>query len=85
MFERDKHDALPQTVHDSRWSEELMGWLASLTLEDDGRRDLSLPRVVCEYEDVFLDEHNILSADRWSVGGDHTNFKRHAGRMHPGY
>ena len=33
-----------------------MGWLASLTLEDEGRRDLSLPRVVYEYEDVFPDE-----------------------------
>ena len=31
-----------------------MGWLASLILEDEGRRDLSL--VVCEYEDVFLDK-----------------------------
>ena len=30
-----------------------MGWLTSLTLEDERRRDLSLPRVVCEYEDVF--------------------------------
>ena len=30
-----------------------MGWLAGLTLEDEVRRDLSLPRVVCEYEDVF--------------------------------
>ena len=33
-----------------------MGWLASLTLEDDGRWDLSLSRVVCEYEEVFLDK-----------------------------
>ena len=33
-----------------------MGWLASLTLEGERRRDLSLPRVVCKYEDVFLDE-----------------------------
>ena len=33
-----------------------MGWLASRTLEDDRRRDLILPRVVCEYEDVFLDK-----------------------------
>ena len=33
-----------------------MGWLASLTLEDEGRQDLGLPLVVCEYEDVFLDE-----------------------------
>ena len=33
-----------------------MGWLASLTLEDEARQDLDLPRVVCEYMDVFLDE-----------------------------
>ena len=33
-----------------------MGWLASLTLGDEGRRDLSLPQVVCEYEDVFPDK-----------------------------
>ena len=30
-----------------------MGWLANLTLEDEERKDLGLPRVVCEYEDVF--------------------------------
>ena len=30
-----------------------MGWLTSLTLEDEVRQELSLPRVVCEYEDVF--------------------------------
>ena len=33
-----------------------MGWLASLNLEDEARQDLNLPRVVCEYGDVFLDE-----------------------------
>ena len=33
-----------------------MGWLASLTLEDEARQDLNLPRIVCEYEDVFPDE-----------------------------
>ena len=55
-FQGAKHDALPQIVHDSRWSKQLMGWLASLTIEDEARQDLSLPRVVCEYEDVFLDE-----------------------------
>ena len=43
-------------MHDSRWSGQLIGWLASLTLEDKVRQDLSLPRVVYEYEDVFLDE-----------------------------
>ena len=52
----EKHNALPQTVHDSKWSGQLMGWLASLALEDEVRQDLSPPRVVCKYEDVFLDE-----------------------------
>ena len=33
-----------------------MGWLASLTLEDEAREDLDLPQIVCEYEDVFPDE-----------------------------
>ena len=56
MFQGDKHDALPQTVYDSRWHRQLMGWLASLTIEDEVRQDLSLPLVVYEYEDVFSDE-----------------------------
>ena len=56
MFKGDKHDALPHTVYDSRWHRQLMGWLASLTLEDEVRHDLYLPRVVREYEDVFSDE-----------------------------
>ena len=55
-FQGAKHDVLPQTVHDSRWSGQLMGWQASLTLEDEERRDLSPPQVVCEYEDVLPDE-----------------------------
>ena len=33
-----------------------MGWLTNLTLEDEVRQDLGIPRVVCEYEDVFSDE-----------------------------
>ena len=56
MFQGDKHDALPQAVYDSRWHEQLMGLLASLTLDDEVRHELDLPRVVCEYEDVFPDE-----------------------------
>ena len=55
-FQGDKHDILPQTVYESRCHRQLEGWLASLTLEDEVRPDLDLPRVVCEYEDVFLDE-----------------------------
>ena len=55
-FQGENHDALPQTMHDSRWSGQLMGWLASLTLKDEVRQHLGLPRVLCEYEDVFRDE-----------------------------
>ena len=56
MFLGDKHGTLPQTMYDSRWHGQLMGWLVSLTLEDEVRQDLSLPLVVCEYEDVFSNE-----------------------------
>ena len=55
-FQGDKHDALPQVVYDSRWQGQLMGWLANLTLEDEVRHHMVMPRVVCEYEDVFPDE-----------------------------
>ena len=56
LFQGDKHDVMPQAVYDSRWHGQLMGLLASLTLENEARQKLSLPRVVCEYKDVFLDE-----------------------------
>ena len=46
MFQGDKHDALPQAVYNSRWHEQLTGWLASVTLKDEVRQDLNLPRVV---------------------------------------
>ena len=37
MFQGDKHDALPRAVYDSRGHGQLMGWRASLTLEDEAR------------------------------------------------
>ena len=56
VFQGDKHDILPQTVYESRCQGQLAGWLASLTLEDEVRSELDLPRVVYEYEDVFPNE-----------------------------
>ena len=47
---------MPRQLYESRCHGQLAGWLASLTLEDEVRQDLDIPRVVCEYEDVFLDE-----------------------------
>ena len=56
VFQGDKHDILPHTVYESRCHGQLAGWLASLTLEDEERPELDLPRVVCEYVDVFPNE-----------------------------
>ena len=56
VFQGDKHDILPQTVYESRCQGQLASWPASLTLEDEVRSDLDLPRVSCEYADVFPDE-----------------------------
>ena len=63
-FQGEKYDALPQNVHDFRWNGQLMGLLATLTLEDEGRQDFGLPRVVCEYEDVFSDKLSGLPSHR---------------------
>ena len=52
----DKHDILPHIVYESRCHGQLAGWLASLTLKGEERSDLDLPRVVCEYVDVFPNE-----------------------------
>ena len=64
MFQGDKHDILPHTVYESKCHGQLAGWLASLTLDDEVRPDLDLPRVVCEYEDVFPDELQGLPPQR---------------------
>ena len=56
VFQGDKYDILPQTVYESRCQGQLTGWLASLNVEDEVRPNLDLPRVVCEYEDIFPDE-----------------------------
>ena len=48
-FQGDKHDVLPRVVYDSRWHGQLIGWLVSLTLEDEAGQGLSLPQVVCEF------------------------------------
>ena len=56
VFQGDKHDILPQTVYESRCHAQLGGWLAILTLEDDVRLDLNIPRIVFKYEGVFPDE-----------------------------
>ena len=56
VFQGGRHDIFPQTVYESKCQGQLAGWLASLTLEDEVRPDLDLPRVVCEYVDVFPDE-----------------------------
>ena len=41
-----------------------MGWLANITLENKARQELGLPRAVCQYEGVFLDELSGLPPHR---------------------
>ena len=64
VFHGDKHDIFPQIGYESRCQRQLAGWLESLTLEDEERPDLDLPRVVCEYVDVFPDEISRLPPQR---------------------
>ena len=64
VFQGDKHDILPQIVYESKCQGQLAGLLASLTLEDEVRPELDLPRVVCEYVDVFPDELHGLPPHR---------------------
>ena len=56
VFQGQNHDILAQTVYESKCQGQLGGWLTSLTLEDEEGSDLDLPRVVCEYVDVFPNE-----------------------------
>ena len=49
VFQGDKHDILPQIVYESRCHGQLAGWIENLTLEEEVRLDLDLPRVVCEF------------------------------------
>ena len=53
MFKGDKHDALPQAVYDSRWHRQLMGWLASLNLEDKARQELGCGYPLPRIDDLF--------------------------------
>ena len=53
VFQGGKHDILPQIVYESKCQGQLAGWLASLTLEDEVRPNLDLPRVIHECVDVF--------------------------------
>ena len=48
VFQGDKHDIFPQIVYESKCQGQLAGWLASLTLKDEERPYIDLPRVVYE-------------------------------------
>ena len=56
---------MPHTVYGSKCQGQLAGWLACLTLEDEERSDLDLPRVVCKYVNVFPNE--LLGLPPWRV------------------
>ena len=64
VFQGGRHDILPQTVYESKCQGQLAGWLVSLTLEDEVRPDLDLPRVVYDCVDVLPDELHGLPPQR---------------------
>ncbi|CAL5411310.1 unnamed protein product [Camellia sinensis] len=41
------------TKHRTQWRDQLAGRIASLILNEEGRGEIKLPRVVCDYADVF--------------------------------
>ncbi|XP_028072242.1 uncharacterized protein LOC114274495 [Camellia sinensis] len=56
QFKGDRQDSLTPMCRKSRWHDQLIGWLASLILEDENQKGPGLLHVVCEYADVFPDE-----------------------------
>ncbi|XP_058189315.1 uncharacterized protein LOC131306903 [Rhododendron vialii] len=55
-FKGDRQDPSAPHAHETKWHRKLVGWLASLKLEETDQMELGLPHVVCEYEDVFPEE-----------------------------
>ncbi|XP_028087433.1 uncharacterized protein K02A2.6-like [Camellia sinensis] len=56
QFKGDREDSLSTTHRKMQWRRQFAGWLASLIINEKAQSDLNLPRVVCEYADVFPDE-----------------------------
>ena len=61
-------------------------WSASLYRIEQGPQNYGtlLKEFPKGHEDTVDDEHYVSSADRWSVGDDHTDFRGHAASMRPG-
>ena len=51
-------------MYNFRWHGQLQGWLENLTLEDEARQELGLPREVCEYKDVISEKLSVLPPHR---------------------
>ncbi|XP_028114164.1 uncharacterized protein LOC114312152 [Camellia sinensis] len=56
QFKGDREDSLSTTNRKMQWHRQFAGWLASLIINEEAQSELNLPRVVCEYADVFPEE-----------------------------
>ncbi|XP_028055822.1 uncharacterized protein LOC114259985 [Camellia sinensis] len=56
QFKRDREDSLSTTNRKMQWHQQFARWLASLIINEEVQSELNLPRVVCEYTDVFPEE-----------------------------
>lgn len=56
QFKGDREDSLSTTNRKMQWHRQFAGWLESLIINEEAQSELNLPRVVCEYADVFPEE-----------------------------
>ncbi|XP_028082025.1 uncharacterized protein LOC114283418 [Camellia sinensis] len=56
QFKGDRQDPIASTKHRTQWCNQIAGRIASLILNEEGQGELELPRIVCEYADVFPTE-----------------------------
>ncbi|XP_028073871.1 uncharacterized protein LOC114276286 [Camellia sinensis] len=56
QFKGDRQDPMASTKHRTQWCDQIASRIASLILNEQGQGELELPRIVCEYADVFPTE-----------------------------
>ncbi|XP_028064474.1 uncharacterized protein LOC114267612 [Camellia sinensis] len=56
QFKGDRQDPMASTKHRTQWWDQIASRIASLILNEEGQGELELPRIVCEYADVFSTE-----------------------------
>ena len=56
QFKGDIEDSLSTANRKMQWHHQFFGWLTSLIINEEAQWEVYLPRVACEYADVFPEE-----------------------------